>query len=109
MASGSTFTLVGVATPIFVDIKDHPHPVFKQCPKIVKVNDSIGAFSRVPGRVLYVKDVRAYIHYNLEDLGLVEIKNMYIGTFLNQDGSMKLEFQILKDQGFTDILDSKMK
>lgn len=105
MASGSTSTLVGVATPIFVDIKDHPFPIFKKWPQIAKVNDSIDAFYKVPEGVLYVEDVRAYIHYTLEDLGFAKIKNMYIGTLLNQDGSMKLEFQILKDQGFIDILE----
>lgn len=92
MDFGSSFTLAGVATPIVVDIKDHPCPVFKQWPHIVKVNDSVDAFSRVPEGFLYVKDVRAYIHYTLENLGSFEIKNIYIGTLVNQDGSMKLEF-----------------
>lgn len=89
MASGSSSTLVGVATHNLVDIKDHPCPIFKQFPQIAKVNNSVGTFSRVPEGFLHVKDVRAYIHCTLEDLGSIEIKNMYIGTFLNQDGSMK--------------------
>lgn len=105
MASRSSSASIGVATPIFVDIKDYPHPIFKQCPQIAKVNDSVGTFSRVLEGVMYVEDVHAYIHYTLDDLGSAEIKNMYIITFLNQDGSMKLEFQIMKDQGFTDILE----
>lgn len=105
MASRSSSALVSVATPIFVDIKDYSCPIFKQCPQIVKVNDSVGTFSRVAKGVFYVEDVYAYIHCTLEDLVSTEIKNMYIGTLLNQGGSMKLEFQILKDQCFTNILE----
>lgn len=105
MASRSAPTLADVATPIVVDIKDHPCPKFKQCPQIAKVDDSINTFSRVLDGVLYVKDVRAYIHYNLEDLGSSKIKSMYLSTLLNKDGLTKPEFEILKDQGFTDILE----
>lgn len=105
MAFGSAPTLADVATPIMVDIKDCPRPEFKQCPQITKVDDSISAFSKVLDGVLYVKDVRAYIHCTLEDLGSSEIKSMYLSTLLNKDGLIKPEFQILKDQGFTDILE----
>lgn len=52
MAFGFAPFLVDVATPVVVDIKDHPHPEFKRCPQIAKVNDSIGAFSRVIDGVL---------------------------------------------------------
>lgn len=92
-------------TPIVVDIKDRPRLIFKQCPQILKVNDSINAFYRVIDRVLYIEDVRAYIHCTLKDLGFAEIKTMYMTNLLDRKGSMKPEFQILKDQGFTDILE----
>lgn len=105
MAFGSSPAPVGVATPIFVDIKDRPHPIFTQCPQIAKVDDSISAFSRVPDGVLYVEDVCAYIHYTLEDLGSIEIKTINMTNLLDRIGLMKLEFQILKDQSFTDILE----
>lgn len=52
-----------------------------------------------------MEDVRAYIHYTLEDLGSLEIKSMYLSTLLNKDGLIKLEFQILKDRGFINILE----
>lgn len=105
MASGSYPTLVDVATPVVVDIKDRPRPKFKQCPQSAKVDDSTDTFCRVLDGVLFVEDVRAYIHCTLEDLGSFEIKSMYLYTLLNKDGLIKLEFQILKDQGFTDILE----
>lgn len=76
MAFGSTPTLVGLNTPIVVDIKDHPCTIFKQCSQIVKVDDLVNAFSRVPDKVLYIEDVRAYIHCTVEDLGSFEIKTM---------------------------------
>lgn len=105
MDSGSSLAPSYVATPIVVDIKDCPHPEFKQCRQITKVGDSIDAFSRVPDEDLYVEDMRAYIHYTLEDLGLSKIKSMYMSTLLNKDGLIKLEFQIMKDQGFTNIME----
>lgn len=54
MASRSAPTLVDVETPIVFDIKDFPHQVFKKYPQIAKVDDSIGAFLRVPDDILYV-------------------------------------------------------
>lgn len=105
MASGSAPALANVDVPVVVDIKDHPYSEFKQCPQILKVDDSIAAFSRVPNRVIYVEDVREYIHCTLEDLVSSEIKSMYLSILLNKDGFLKLEFQILKDQGFTNILE----
>lgn len=98
-------TSVGLDTPITVDIKDHPRPVLKKCPQIVKVDDSIGAFSRVPNKVMHIEDVFAYIDCTMEDLGSSEIKTMYMTNLLNKKGSMKPKFQILKDQGFTNILE----
>lgn len=70
-----------------------------------KVDASIDAFSRVPDGVIYVDDVRGYIHYTLEDMGSSKIKSMYLSTLLNKGGLIQLEFQILKDQGFIDILE----
>lgn len=61
MASGSSPTLADVATPIVVEIKDHPCLEFKQCSQIAKVDDSIDTLSRVSNKVLYVEDVGAYI------------------------------------------------
>lgn len=92
MASGSTLTLVGVATPIVVDIKDRPCLIFKKCPQIAKVDDSVDTFSRVRDEVLYVEDVCAYIHCTLEDLGSAEIKTMYMTDLLDRRGFMKPEF-----------------
>lgn len=97
LASRSASTLVGVATLVFFDIMDSPHLVFKQCPHIAKVHDSVSAFSRDPDGVLYVEDDCRYINCTLEDLGFDKIKTMYMSIFLNWDGSMKLDFQVLKD------------
>lgn len=52
-----------------------------------------------------MEDVRAYNHCTLEDLGSSKIKSVYMSTLLNKDGLIKLEFQIMKDQGFTNILE----
>lgn len=67
--------------------------------------DSVGTFSRVPKRVVYVEDVRAYIHCHIEDLGTLEIKGMYMNELMGEFGKIKLTYKHVKDLGFTDILD----
>lgn len=68
MASRSSPALLDIATSIMVDIKDCSRLEFKKFPHIAKVDDSIDGFSSVPDGVLYVEDVRAYIHCTLEDM-----------------------------------------
>lgn len=108
MPSGSALALIDVVVPIVVDIKDRLHLVFKKYPQIMKVDDSVSAFSRVLDDVLYVEDVRAYIHCTLEELGSSEIKTMYMTILLDKNVVIKPEFRHLKDQGLR-CLDLMMK
>lgn len=57
-----------VATPLVVKITDWARPQFKKHP-YKSMEDPNGSFSYVSYGVLHVKDIRAYIHYSIEDLG----------------------------------------
>lgn len=69
------------------------------------LEDSVASFSRVPEVVVYVEDVRACIHYHIEDLGTSDIKGMYMSKLMGNSGNIKLEYKHIEDLGFTDILD----
>lgn len=88
MASGSSAPTF-IANPTIVEVKDRLRPIFKEVPQIYKKEDFVGAFSRVPDGVVYVEDVRAYIHCTLEDLGTEEIKGMYQSVILGSSGTIK--------------------
>lgn len=68
-------------------------------------DDSVGAFSHVLEGVVYVEDVRAYIHFHIEDLGTLEIKGMHMNELMGESGKVKLTYQHIEDLGFIDILD----
>lgn len=74
MASGSSAPTF-IANMTIVEVKDRLRPVLKEVPKIAKKEDSTRVFSRVPEGVMYLEDVRAYIHCTLEDLGTEDIKS----------------------------------
>lgn len=78
MEAGSSSVPTFIANPIVVEVKDRPRPIFKRYLHIAILDDSVGAFSRVPKGGVYVKDVRAYIHYHIEDLGTSDIKSMHM-------------------------------
>lgn len=65
----------------------------------------VGAFSCVPKGVVYVKDVRAYIHCHIEDLGTSDIKGMYMSELMGDSGKIKLAYKHIEYLGFTNILD----
>lgn len=69
--------------------------------------DLVGAFSHVQEGVVYVEDVRAYIHCHIEDLGTSEIKGVYMNKLMGESGKIKLAYQHIKNLGFTDILEFK--
>lgn len=55
--------------------------------------------------IIYVEDVRAYIHWNIEDLRTSNIKSMHISELMGDFGKIKPEYQYIEDLGFTNILD----
>lgn len=103
MATGSS-TPFFFANPTIVEVKDRLRLVFKEVPKISIKEDSAGALSRVPDGVMYVKDVRACSHCNLEDLGTEDIKSMYQFVILGDSGTIKPKFKAIEDLGLTGIL-----
>lgn len=67
--------------------------------------DSVGVFSCIPKGVVYLEDVRAYIHYHIEDLGTSEIKGMYMNELMGESSKIKPAYKHIEDLGFTNILD----
>lgn len=103
MAS-SSFVPEFVAKPAIVENIKQPRPIFKIIPKIAELDESIGAFSRIPKGVTFIEDPRAYIHYNIESLGSEYLKNMFMNVITDKHGVIKLEHKVIEDLGFIDIL-----
>lgn len=70
----------------------------------MKKDDTIGAFSKIPKRVVYAEDPRIYIHCHIEELGDDEIKNIYRTMICDENGNIKLEHRVVETLGFVDIL-----
>lgn len=96
MTSISSSSPTFIVNPTVVEVKDRLRPIFKE--------DSIDTLLRVLDGIVYMEDVRAYIHYTLEDLGIEEIKGMYQFVILGSSRTIKLEYQIIEDLGLTGIL-----
>lgn len=94
-----------VANPTIIEVKDHPKPIFKWYLHAATLDNSIGTFFHVLEGVVYVKDVRSYIHYHIEDLGNSDIKSMYMSELMVDSRNIKQEYQHIVDLGFTGILD----
>lgn len=94
-----------ITNPIIVEVKDHRRMTFKWCPHIATLDDSVGTFSRVSEGVIYVEEVRDYIHYHIEDFWTNDIKSMYMSELMGDSRKIKLKYKHIKDLGFTIILD----
>lgn len=93
-----------MATPLVVDITERCHPKFKKHPfKSIEV-DPLGAFSLVLYGVLHVKDIRAYIHENLEGLGSSRLLNLYSKKLLGNDFRIKQEYRVLEENNFVQVV-----
>lgn len=103
MASSSSI-LEFIENPTIVENVKHPRPIFKIIPKIEKLDDSIGAFSKIMKGVTFAKDRRAYIHCNIEDLGSKDLKNMFMNVITDKQGVVKLEHMVVEYLGFINIL-----
>lgn len=97
MEVGSSSTPTFIANPIVVEIKDHPRPIFKTFPHIATLDDLVGAFLRVLKGVVYVEDVRVYIHCHIEDLGTSDINNMYMNELMGDFGMIKPKYKHIED------------
>lgn len=72
MASSSNFD-----TPLLVEIKDRPHLEFKKHHFKSLLDDPLGEFSSVFHGVLHIEDIRAYIHYDIEEIGSYEMSCIF--------------------------------
>lgn len=87
-----------MATSLVVDITKRYCPKFKKYPfKSIEV-DPLGAFSYIPYEVLHVKDIRAYIHTNLEETRGSQLSNLYSNHLLGGDYKIKLKFKVLEEK-----------
>lgn len=85
----------GIATPLVMEIKDRARPIFKKHP-FKSVEDNLeGAFSLVPYDVLHNEDIRAYIHFHLEELGNVDMLNLHNKNLVDSLGNLKPEYKVL--------------
>lgn len=94
-----------VANSTAIEVKDCPRPIFKRYPHVATLEDLVGAFYHVLEGVVYVEDVRVYIHYHIEDLGTSEIKGMYMSELMGESGKIKPTYKHIEEKGFTNILD----
>lgn len=90
-------------TPYFVDITEMTRSKFKRHPLKSMENDPAGALSSVSYGVLHVEDVRSYIHYKLEGLGMIAIFNQF-WTLCDKQGVLKDPYRRVVDKGFHHVL-----
>lgn len=105
MEVGSSFAPTFIANPTIVKVKDHPRLIFKWFMYLATLDDSDGTFSHVLEGVIYFEDVRAYIHYDIEDLGTNDIKSMYMSGLIAYSRKIKHEYQHIEILWFIKILD----
>lgn len=80
-----------VDTPLVVEVSERERSQFNKTPFKSIEDDPNSAFSSVPYGVLHVDDVRAYIHYNIEETGNEEILALYNKHITDKDGNPKPE------------------
>lgn len=93
-----------ISKPTIVENVKHPRPVFKIIPKIVKQDNSVGAFSKIPKGVAFAENPRIYIHCNIEDLGSEELMKMFNKVICDKHGIVKSKHKIVETLGFVEIL-----
>lgn len=79
-----------------MEIVKCPRPIFKIIPEIAKKDDSIGSFLKIPKGVAYAEDPRIYIHYNIEELGSVEILKMFKTIICDENRNVKPEHKVIE-------------
>lgn len=89
----------GIATPLVVDDIDRARPNFEKHLYKSIVDDLSNSFWSVPYRVLHVEDIRAYIHCNIEEIGISQMMKLYTQHMIDEMGSLKLEFKSI-EEGF---------
>ena len=77
---------------------------FKAIPDIAYKQDSSGALSMIPPKVIMVQDVRKCYHYKVGGIGDMEIRKAY--DKLCENCVLKKEFKIIERKGFTHALNS---
>lgn len=99
MASSSS-----VDTPLVVEIKNCPCPEFKKYPFKSLLDDPLGEFSSVCHGALHTKEIRVYIHYDIEELGNYELSYVFTENLITNN-QLKPEFAHLQRKGFTQFMD----
>lgn len=82
----------GMIAALVVDIVDRERPKFKKHPYKSMEDDPQRAFFTVPYGVLRVQDIRAYIHYNFEELGNAKMLKLYTKHIVYDMGNLKPDF-----------------
>lgn len=93
-----------ISTPLVVEFKDRTRPVFKKHPYKSMEDDLVGVFSFVLHGVLHVDDVRAYIHCEIEEIGLKYFLDLYTDKIMDDMRNPKPKFAQLKRKGFTQFM-----
>lgn len=78
----------GIATPLFIDITKRDRPIFKRHPFKSIEDDLEHAFSSVLYGVLHNKDIRAYIYYNIKDLGNADMLSLNTKHMIDGMGNL---------------------
>ena len=78
------------------DVSDKNRYTFKRHPFISFLDDTIGAFSKVPKNVLHVEDIRSYIHCKFESIGDAKI-HKELEKMCNNILTLKREYASLNE------------
>lgn len=90
--------LNAMATLEIVDISQKPQPKFKRYfTKFLEV-DPLSAFSHIPLGVLHTKDIRDYIHGNMEEKSYVKVFNLWVDELVKEYYNLKPKCNILTEK-----------
>ena len=71
----NSFEIYKMNPSLLHDIMEKPRYKIKRNSIVNLEDDSKGAFSQIPNGVVIVEDVRSYMHYQFETLGITRISN----------------------------------
>lgn len=91
----------GIMTPLVVHVTERERPNFKKHPYKSMEDDPGGTFPSIPYGVFHVEDMRAYIHYNIEELESSQTMKLYTQHMIDGMGSLKPKFKLIEEKGFT--------
>lgn len=84
-----------IYTLLVVEIKDKALTIFNKHHFKSVEDDLKGAFSSLPNGVLHNEDIRAYIHYDVEEFGSTDMLTLYNNHLMNNLENLKTKYQHL--------------